>query len=179
MKFTDELTGWKGIGLAMFAFVLFIGGFFWIGNNKDFAPMLPYYSALVLGLYYFGLSIAVNTWTKQKDNAKLMNDIQQIKNRLESTVIFTQGVTKVIDDEKRKKNDITLLLFGVLIGLWGGILGGLATNSLFDLMGFSKLSNPIYEQIYCIIAFLGLFAVTVYTLYIIQESMPCKSSKTP
>lgn len=170
----------KGIVVALLGLVFTNEILLTMGNGQFFSPVLALYTSLGLGVYFLGLNIMVNTLIKQNDNAALIDEIQQIKNKLDSGIIFSQNTIAVVNDEKPKKRDMALVLWGVLAGLWGGILGGLLTNDLSDITSLVNSSKPIplAEAEHCIILFLILGGLSLYIVKIIDELMASKSSKT-
>jgi len=95
----------KGIGIALLGLALTVFILLAKGNDQQFAPELALYTSLFIGVYFLGLSITSDSLITQNDNAELLNEIKQIKNRLDSPIILPQNIIPVSDERKPEKRD--------------------------------------------------------------------------
>lgn len=167
---------WDGIRIALLGLVATVTILLTYGNNPLFTPVITIYVSLGIGVYFLGLSVVVNSILKRDDYTEVIKEIQQIKNKLDSGIIITQNVTAIVNNKNSEKKEVALLLSGIVIGLWAGILGGIFSSSLFEILSYKPSETLPTPQIIIFITTIILLSVlTLYLVSIIQKLMPLDS----
>jgi hypothetical protein len=106
--------------------------------NTKFATVLFF-----IGLYYSFLIFAVAIMFDLGNGLASKKQLQDIKSKFDSGIIFSQNTTTIIRDSNSRRSELSLFYRGVGIGLLGGVLGGMVTGSMFELIDYQ---NKITEQ---------------------------------
>lgn len=140
--------------------------------GHDVAIVTTYFIPMGFGLFFFGLSILILVGS-QDNNKALMTELQKINRRLDSTIVLPQNIIRVPDHERNDRRDIALALWGLIIGVWAGVLGGLLTGSMFEILDHEP---TILTNLGTIAIFLSstiaLGAITWYVVQTITKLMP-------
>jgi hypothetical protein len=127
----------------------------------------------IVGIGLSGMMFSWSWWgSKRTEKILEQNTISlgEIKNRLNSSIVITYAPQQT-GDENISKKDVNLLLRGVIIGLWAGILGALFSSSLFEILKHSPLMNDTQTSssfsltVNLIIFFVTLICLLVLTVY--------------
>ncbi|MGB8218772.1 MAG: hypothetical protein WCE46_00115 [Methanoregula sp.] len=139
--------------------------------GHDAATETNYFIPVGIGLFFFGLSLII-LFGSQDENKALMNEIQKINRRLDSTIVLPQNIIRVPDHEGNNRRDVALALWGVIIGVWAGVLGGILTGSMFDILDHEPATMILWGIIaFFLSSIITLVALTWYVKQIITKLM--------
>ena len=128
-----------------------------------------------LGLFYFGLSMFAIA-RSEDEHVALKNEIRQIKNKLDSGIIFSQNTTTIIRESSSQRSELSLFYRGIGIGLLGGVLGGLVTGSMLELIDYQNKitehsnSFPTIQLIIFVLSFGALMYLIWYIATLVEKT---------
>jgi hypothetical protein len=140
--------------------------------SPDVAIVTTYFIPMGFGVFFFGLSILILVGSQDKNNA-LMTELQKINRRLDSTIVLPQNIIRVPDHERNERRDVALALWGLIIGVWAGVLGGLVTGSMFEMLDHEPTTPINYATIVIFLSStIALGVITWYVKQTITRLMP-------
>ncbi|MDD5023899.1 MAG: hypothetical protein PHF57_08475 [Methanoregula sp.] len=137
----------------------------------------PYYG---VGIALLAVALTVIIFVRQEnDSEKILNKLDELTKDLKSpkSIVLPQKIITVSDERKTGKKDVAMVLWGLIMGVWAGVFGGLFTGSLFDLLNHNPAKpTPIAQILLFIASIVMLAALTLYIVKLIEELMPSTPS---
>jgi hypothetical protein len=190
IKLIGLVRNWIYIILIIIGLVvasLFGLGILTLVNNGNIAGL-----SLGLSLVALGWNLLITQHNLEKDSnsqeiekqLKENNElIKEIKNKLDSGIIFSQNTIVTTKDGISNKIEMSLFYRGIGIGALTGIIGGMFTTSMFEIINYgNKLtaqshSFPIIQAFIFIISVVTLIGLILYLANLIEKVESSDSCK--